>query len=651
MSNNYTIEMVPPDYAVKLMDSWPGQELLSKNLEALATVDAELAEAIADFPVGNDVEMVVGYDGAMTFMVRQDDGSIGWLGYTSVPTIAAEQQKKRIDFQLGSLAIDGIVNGYYLEAILHSMSKYMAVFVTENNLLHLKLAFELHDFAEYIINRNLIIIFSDEPTKAVADFFEANPDFNALTQSLAWPWLKNVDHQKYMQVISQAMSEHMNTVLQDSKKLVDEIKTITGKRLSDTLRKCIDPANDEKLRVINCTQTLSSEDYHVGKDLINGFSQTENVQANFRHLTSPKFMSPLSHLRRLEQYQPELILIVNKLRKDFTNFLPDQVCLASIMTEGGYVEDKELDDLTEKINANDFIFCCNQKQIDKFKQAHIAATKICLLSPGANEQLYYPVPTKQKNDIVIMHNRVNMTLKDSGVVLPTHELLINTVINNIMEQPGNFNSETIGKFLVRGQDCGIKIRDKGLVEHFSNIIGKYLGPSVVVDSYSQMLLNKGYNLDIYSGVFSFGKYNSQNDYWEQSVANKAYRGAIKLGSEDNEIYNKAKIVLNFSLERYPEQNLLNAIAAGALVMVKSHPGHNKSDGLGAMFKLNHKVNAQDTEIITFDSHRDLAEKIKLLLNDPQRRDMIANNAREKLLSEHTYKHRALTIRKFIVNNL
>ena len=70
------------------------------------------------------------------------------------------------------------------------------------------------------------------------------------------------------------------------------------------------------------------------------------------------------------------------------------------------------------------------------------------------------------------------------------------------------------------------------------------------------------------------------------------------------------------------------IAAGAFFLVKSHPNDRRPGGLGQYFE-------PGKEVITFDSPRDLLQKIKYYLTHGPEREAISRAAREKCLTQHS----------------
>jgi spore maturation protein CgeB len=55
----------------------------------------------------------------------------------------------------------------------------------------------------------------------------------------------------------------------------------------------------------------------------------------------------------------------------------------------------------------------------------------------------------------------------------------------------------------------------------------------------------------------------------------------------------------------------------------------------------------DCEVVTYRSAEECAEKVKWLLDHPQRRDAIAQAARDRTLKDHTFKHRAIQLDQII----
>jgi spore maturation protein CgeB len=74
------------------------------------------------------------------------------------------------------------------------------------------------------------------------------------------------------------------------------------------------------------------------------------------------------------------------------------------------------------------------------------------------------------------------------------------------------------------------------------------------------------------------------------------------------------------------QRVFDVPACGAFLLT-DHQG--SLDGLFVM----------DTEVVTYKDKEEIPELVKFYLNNPEKRESIALKARERVLKDHTYKHR------------
>ncbi len=126
-------------------------------------------------------------------------------------------------------------------------------------------------------------------------------------------------------------------------------------------------------------------------------------------------------------------------------------------------------------------------------------------------------------------------------------------------------------------------------------------------------------------AFVFG-----NDAWKQ-VARKniQYRGAIDYHSQAPRVYASAGANLNITSTQLADsvnQRVFDVPAAAGFLLTDSRPC------LAELFE-------PDKEVVVFESHEDMADKLKFYLNRPLLRKKIAQRAHERFLGQHTYGQR------------
>ena len=118
------------------------------------------------------------------------------------------------------------------------------------------------------------------------------------------------------------------------------------------------------------------------------------------------------------------------------------------------------------------------------------------------------------------------------------------------------------------------------------------------------------------------------------------KGPIDHGQERNQLFNTARLVLYVHPQGRVERLLLDAAAAGAMVLVRGSRDDHHPDGLGEYFTPNE-------DIATFDTPVDLVRKVRYYLaHESQRREM-AQKTCQTVLKRHSWKIRIRDMLEYI----
>ncbi len=118
------------------------------------------------------------------------------------------------------------------------------------------------------------------------------------------------------------------------------------------------------------------------------------------------------------------------------------------------------------------------------------------------------------------------------------------------------------------------------------------------------------------------------------------RGEVAVGEAACRAYQQGKLVVHVNTNNNVHQRLFEAIGAGTLVAVRSLPSDRLPGGLADHLEIG-------KEVAVFSTQKELHALIDRALHDePWRQGMVAA-ARRRVLSEHTFRHRA----KWLLNDL
>jgi hypothetical protein len=298
----------------------------------------------------------------------------------------------------------------------------------------------------------------------------------------------------------------------------------------------------------------------------------------------------------------------------------------------------------------DFVLPSREEDVTRLTEAGISPEQIILSSLSVNTDLFHPLEmdTEQQEtyhgDVLLPGKGISLDAEDYGIQLPTHQKLWGAVIDQLKQHPEKYYTETADQFLLRAQQCGVELQEEDMKHFFVNLIQVHLAEGVLRQVYRQHLEHTGVTIGHWDEIY--GRITNQNcttDRQKQSIQ-EPYAKRDENANFRNLLYNGGRIILHISGDHHPQQYLLEAIAAGALVVVKSHPRYQEPDGLGSMFSL-------DKEIIPFDTPKDLVWKVRYYLEHEPQRQEIAQRARKTLLDNHSTLERVRQMLSIIAQRL
>ena len=615
------------------LKNFPSLSLFQANLDALRQKDSTLAQQLAETAIPACVQLAFARDGSATYCFQQSDGRKKWLGNSSVPHISAAALTQNKIAVRGNLAMNGIGHGFEAHNILSLLAAHETLFITENDPLTLKLALHLHDFSPAITQGRLILLLGDDLTTLLSEFFQAQPGYNIIEEVVRSAGLNQQANQAYAQKVTQAMESASEKNIRLVKELLKQQKQFDTPNFTDALRQQLQKGDFQKLRAANCTCANNPTDYCVSRDVLTGLQQL-GAKTDWMTFNRPDVISPIAQLTRLQQFKPHLIILVDTLRGEIATQLPQSaVCLSFLRNPS--------DDLLQaqshaekKLASHDLILPCRSDHTQTLK-AHYPQRQILQLPLAADTQRFQPAEPseaqlqKYASDVAFVANRYSTNPELYQIKLATHQQLWNTIIEDIHQQPEKYQPQNAGKYVIRAQRCGVELRDKDLRTHLTKLVCDYFGASALYDSYMRALQQDHINLRIWSWTPLYRPSSAApGSTWSESPAAKAVAGTINYDDELNTLFNAAKIHLHIPTDGRLDATLLNGIAAGAFFLVRSHPAHHETDGLGKAFKL-------DREIITFNSPKDLIRKVRYYLNHDAERRQIAQVARQKVLAHYS----------------
>ncbi len=619
-----------------LLRTWPGEELFAANIGALRQQDASLADQLTAVQIPDTVEPTIANDGSFTYRIRQADGRRRWLGYTSAPLVVARANVKRTRIDSANLAMEGIGSGAEAQAVLGKMAPCQALFVTESEPVQLALALRLRDFTTELLSGRLVLFPGGDPARQIEEFLTANPGYNIITQTITWAWRTDRENQTFAQQLSLAMQHYTENVIARMNSLLHEQHQYDQQNQATAITEIVQALKaPSSLRIANCTQAYTPIDCRTSRDALAGAAQ---LGANVDHLVldHPDTVSNAAQLERLNQFQPQLILLVDMLRGDITYPLPATSVCASLWRQGR----KQNRSSEQLLGENDFIFPACQNQVEVLLESGCPAKRVIHLPLAADTELYRRLEspgehlTEEAVDVVMVTDRCRVDPEVYQIKLPFQQQLWYAVAEEIRKGADTYHSARARDYLSRAQRRShIDLQEEELQRLFLTLIRNCLGDTVLRDTYATALVQAGFDLKIRTWSAEPDESDTDNPLgWFDSPVRESVAGPIEHGESLNRLFNTAKIVVHVSSVGLVDPLVLDAVAAGILVLVKSHPRDQGPDGISQYFEIG-------KEIITFETASELLRKVRYYLSQETEREAVVQAARAKLLARHTYRIR------------
>ena len=616
----------------QLLQEWPVEKIWQANLHALRQRDMGLAEQLTAVKIPDTVELAIANDGSVSYRIRQADGRRRWVGCTSVPLVVARANVKRTKIGSANLAMDSIGSGAEAQAVLRKMASCQALFVAESDPVQLALVLRFRDFTAELLSGRLVLFLGGVPAQQIEEFLTANPGYNIVTQTITWAWRTDRENQTFAQQMSLAMQRCTETVIARMNSLLHEQRQYDQQNqvtsVADVVQALQMPSS---LRIANCTQAYTPTDCCTSLDALAGAA---HLGAAVDHLVldRPDTVSNVAQLERLKQLRPHLILLVDMLRGEFGYPLPATSVCASLWRQG----QKRNHPSEQLMGKNDFIFPAYQDQLDSLLDSGYPAPRILHLPLAANPELYHRLESPGVHlpddaaDVVMVTDRCRVDPEVYQIKLPFQQRLWYAVAAEIRKGADKYHSALARDYLSRAQRRSqIDLQEEELQTLFLALIRNCLGDTVLRDACAEALVQAGFDLKI--RTFSAEPDESDKDNplgWFDSPVRDCVVGTIEHGEPLNRFFNAAKIVLYVSSVGLMDNIVLDAVAAGALVLTKAHPRLQEPDGIGQYFEIG-------KEIITFDTASELLRKVRYYLSHDTEREAVAQAARAKLLARHT----------------
>ena len=630
---------------------WPTEALLSANLDALVLQDPALVKLIEQCDNLTGYTLTICDDGSITYCQQDETGETHWLGNNSLPIIFSQNNVETANINHVNVALEYLNDGYEAITILKTTNPYQALFLIENNIQKIRMAFQLHDFSAYIATGRLVIIHDQVLNSALDQFYQTHPGYNLIQKTLSFHTRDPKENHQFSDRITAAIQIAHDNVVQKINNLTIAIDQYYQTISPKILKQSIAPNSDHNRCAINITSTYSAQDKYASRDILTSLRAVQ-FKTKWTTYDQPHQISIIEQLNLIDTLHPNLYLLIDVFPSHTNVRIPQQAITVSFIH---WFDDDVLTKYKETIEAfteNNFIFSSNIATVALIQKHAPLKNHIHYLPLVANCNIYHTGYEKtndyHKNncDVLFLGDRASDQPKKYNISLPSHQNFWQHLINVIANYPEHYFAQDAFSVVIKAQEYGIPIKKEEVRKLLASLVAKYLGKTVLWDVYLYQLKLINLRVNIWGHV-PFSPLKSTDNLpasWDESIVKQCVKGTVSDGEDFNALLNQCRIFIDINDEGKPTQTVLNACASGTFVMIKSHPDDNKPGGWGDYFDIG-------KELITFTTPEDMLTKVNHYLKNGQERLQVATAAQQRCITDHNCHDRGAEMLKRIYENL
>ncbi len=619
----------PTDQIDFKTEDFPADEIFAKNIRSLEQSNPKLADMLAKTQLPEYYKLDICTDGAFCYRITNtENNSSFWLGKRSAAALAAESDITRLNLAQSNAAVNGFGDGYTIAQAIRSFMPFQAIFVIEKDINIIKANLNIHDFSRPLASGQLVIIHSEEPFTTLTDFLAENTGYQMIEKTVYIYRLSEQENNQFNLHITAAVEKALNITADISHTFAEKLEKLQPKNIADT--------KVDMLTIANLPCGSNPDDSIITRDFLDGFANS-GFKTHYNSFSSPKLATTLAQTSEILTQKPDALLLVNSLRKMIKYPIPQSFPVISILPN---LTEELARELTENSTGDKDIIVCPKKCLGKFSHAKLNSQ--CMeLEYYVNQNIYQKIsdecfdreimtlPVAKSNPVIMLCGRNPLDLEKYNVRLSSHQNLINSACETIADNPASYNSSLAQVYFEKAaKKTATKISDQETRDSLLQIF-RQLADSITQDIYGYAMLKQ----EIKLSVFQLRKYLKNSIHiitetpneWLDSPLEHLLVAEVTDSPELNLVFNSAKIAVFTHNDGTITQQMLNAAAAGVLIMTKAHPKDNRSDGINNIFETG-------KEIITYTTEPDLCRKVRLYLENESKRMEIAQNAINKINS-------------------
>ena len=566
------------------------------NLSAIERRTPEFAARLRAAEPPESVRPVPGRDGLPTFQWREADGTLRWLGRTSMPTVSGPSLIEAFQPGPANVLIYSLGSGLEVKELLGRLAPYQSVFVIEPTTWAAGLALRLYDYAEEIRAGRLVLFAGDRAWEEMRGFLCEHPGYLELQRILSWPWFTP-------EMISEVTAQ------------LGEINSAVAERRGEAARK-VHRESGERNGLAIVSNVVDDEVFRTAR-LIEMAARELGLRTLRVTLDQPEMVHPDVVGSIIRAFEPAICMLPGCAPGGLAFELPScRKFSLALQRQGPSVEWVRL------LREETTLLIANEKDRSAWLSAGIEASRIDVVAPAAQPGLPRR-STSGSTGIAVHGDRSDVSAKAVGLHLASHCRLYEEVGKIIREHADSYIDEGAADMLALAEKrTGIRLENEGVRAGLIKRIREQLGPVVVRREILKRLKDAGVEFS----VFGLG-WAGDEEMGGHSCG--GYPAPERLG----DVIGQYGVTVWIGTGGEIVQPVLDAMAAGHFVLVRRHPGNEICERYGQ----------SGQKLATFGSVNDLVTSLNRIREGRLESASAVEGLADHMQTKHTWTQRLQAI--------
>lgn len=528
-------------------------ECYRRNLSALRVFQPAVAALVDETRIPDGFVPATGRDGSDTFLIPSDNGRREWFGRSSMPRVSAGEIFAGFRSDGLNVSLPGVLTGVEPLVVAGKMPAHTALFVIEADVLQLKLALHVCDYADLIARGRIVFVVGrdDALTSDLCGFFEEHPGYELPVHLLTVPQrtpAEITDMQRAIEHAGEAVTAACAALV------TSQVDALRARTFGPLPRR-------PPVAVLSFDPTPASIEQA-------GRVHRALVKLEWPHEIcvpdAPDKCHVTARLSAIHGVTADLVLVVNGTPGSMRPVLPADLPVASWLMPGTIVQSEKMEQPAE----NHVVFVSSRALQEEFARATPACGAVELLPTGADDTIFRPgMPATDEGECAYADVAAIADLPDDrpeacGVTLASHIALWHALQTRVQRNADQYRDGSAEEVLDAAQrDSGTHLQDSAIRRHFLDLLQARIAPAALARASIELLIGEGFRVALWGA-----NWPAQ----ENTVDNR--HGPIPAQDALNRVFNTVRIVLLPVSSSAAVQIALDALAAGACVICRCPDG-------------------------------------------------------------------------------